>query len=134
MEADTKNKRGRPQTITGIIARQSIESAILDTGERAAINYHYATHFLYTCYGENLENGSFFLSNNRKVRRQGIAEQLGRMLVAELITTEQAKELAQWAIDTYNNGTSVKQIESTLRLYRQTLQNAERGGKWLNKE
>ena len=125
MVTDTKNKRGRPQTITGIIARQSIESAILDTGERAAINYHYATHFLYTCYGENLENGSFFLSNNRKVRRQGIAEQLGRMLEAELITAGEARELAQWAIDEYNSGTSVKQIESTLRLYRQTLQSAK---------
>ena len=32
------------------------------------------------------------------------------------------------------SGASVKQIESTLRLYKQTLQNAERGGKWLNKE
>lgn len=124
MVTDTKNKRGRPQTITGIIARQSIESAILDTGERAAINYHYATHFLYTCYGENLENGSFFLSNNRKVRRQGIAEQLGRMLEAELITAGEARELAQWAIDSYNAGDSVKSIADTLRRYRQNLAGA----------
>ena len=118
MVTDTKNKRGRPRTVTGILARESIETAMLDTGERAAINYLYAAHFLITCYGKTLENGSFFLSNNRKVRRQGIAEQLGRMLEAELITIEQARELAQQAIDEYNSGESVKAIADTLRLYR----------------
>lgn len=134
MEADSKKKRGRPQTVAGIMSRMYMDENILDTGERATINHYYATHFLFECYGKNLESGSFFISDNRKVRRQGIAEQIGRMLEADLITVEQAKELAQWAIDDYNSGASVKQIESTLRLYKQTLQNAERGGKWLNKE
>ena len=64
------------------------------------------------------DKNNFFISEKGKIKRQGIAEQLGRMLGAELITTEEARELAQWAIDRYNSGYSVKQIESTLRLYR----------------
>ena len=127
MEAATKKKRGRPRTFAGSMGRDMKDTIFVDDGLRAATNKYYAMEGLQAYYGEldKAENGSFFISDNRKVRRQGIAEQLGRMLVAELITTEQAKELAQWAIDTYNNGTSVKQIESTLRLYRQTLQKAE---------
>lgn len=129
MESDTKKKRGRPQTVAGIMSRMYMDENILDTGERAAINHYYATHFLFECYGKNLESGSFFVSNNRKVRRQGIAEQLGRMLEADLITTEQAKELAQWAIDDYNSGSSVKAITSTLRLYRQNLEATARAAR-----
>ena len=127
MEADTEKKRGRPRTFAGTMGRNMKDTIFVDDGLRAATNKYYAMKGLQAYYGEldKAKNGSFFISDNRKVRRQGIAEQLGRMLVAELITTEQAKELAQWAIDDYNSGTSVKQIESTLRLYRQTLQNAE---------
>lgn len=126
MESDTEKKKGRPQTIAGIMSRIYKKDNILDTGERAAINYYYAIRFLNGCYGE-LESGSFFLSANRKVRRQGIAEQLGRMLEADLISTEQAEELAQQAIDDYNSGRSVKEITNTLRLYRQHLESISKG-------
>lgn len=127
MEAATKKKRGRPKSANTIAA----EMVFTEKETRAAQNLLYAM----TCIDKiGGRNNPFFTTAKGNIRRQGIAEQLGRMLEADLITVEQAKELAQWAIDDYNSGASVKQIESTLRLYKQTLQNAERGGKWLNKE
>ena len=118
MEAATKNRRGRPK-LPGTIAAEMI---FTEKETRAAQNMYYAGTFIHNAgYSYN----SFFVTGKGNFRRQGIAEQIGRMLKADLITIEQAKELAQLAIDDYNSGTSVKQIESTLRLYRQALQNAE---------
>lgn len=118
MEAATKNKRGRPK-LPGTIAAEMV---FTEKETRAAQNLLYAM----TCIDKiGGRNNPFFVTAKGNIRRQGIAEQLGRMLEADLITVEKAKELVQWAIDDYNSGTSVKQIESTLRLYRQALQNAK---------
>lgn len=120
MESDTKKKRGRPQTIAGIMADEYLNAVVVETDKRAAMNFYYACTFLRECYGRP-ENGSFFISEHGKVRRQGIAEQLGRMLEAELITIEQAKELAQEAEQEYKSGKSVKEIAKALAFLRQAL-------------
>lgn len=119
MEAATKNRRGRPKDILNNFYEQTFN----DMAPRTAQNTGYAGFFIVSTLKQ--KKGDFFVTKHGNFRRQGIAEQLGRMLKADLITEEQAKELAQWAIDDYNSGASVKQIESTLRLYRQTLQNAK---------
>lgn len=114
MVTDTKNKRGRPKLPNTIAA----ETAFNEMETRAAQNISYAGTFIHAAgYSYN----SFFVTGKGRIRRQGIAEQLGRMLEGELITIEQARELAQWAIDEYNSGGSVKAIADTLRLYRQNL-------------
>lgn len=120
MESDTKKKRGRPRTIAGEMARHYVEAVVTDNGERAAMNYYYAFTFIHDCYGRP-ENGSFFLSPQGKVRRQGIAEQIGRMLEAELINIDQARELADSCIKDYQDGQSVKKITERLRVLREML-------------
>ena len=113
MESATKKKRGRPPK------HEAMYTVFPDMEKRAAANLYFAAKFVRDVAGEKPGgNDNFFLTNRGKLKRQGIAEQLGRMLEAELITIEEGQELMQWAIDRYNSGDSVKQIESTLRLYR----------------
>ena len=124
MVSDTKNKRGRPRTIAGIIGRDMKDTVFVDDGLRAATNKYYAMECLKVFYGklENAENGSFFVNENRKIRRQGIAEQIGRMLESELITPDQARELAEECIRDYESGQTVKEITKHLAYFRQVLQ------------
>lgn len=124
MVSDTKNKRGRPRTVAGIIGRSMRDTVFVDDGLRAATNKYYAMECLKAYYGEldKAENGTFFVNENRKVRRQGIAEQIGRMLDADLITPDQARELAEECIKDYENGQTVKEITKHLSYFRQVLQ------------
>jgi len=114
METDTKNKRGRPKLPNTITA----EAAFSDKEKRAAQNTSYAGAFIAAAgYGLN----SFFVTGKGNIRRQGIAEQIGRMLEADIITIEQAKQLAQEAQKDYENGESVKEISKALARLRQAL-------------
>ncbi len=106
MEAATKNKRGRPKTFSEITY-----SFIDDVEQRAAQNKIYATAAI-----ELLEQkpGDFFLTNKGNFRRQGIAEQIGRLIHAGY-ATELCKEIAEAAITFYEKGYSVKTIEKWIR-------------------
>lgn len=123
MVSDTKNKRGRPRTPAGMMGRVMKDTIFVDDGLRAATNKYYAMECLRTYYGDldKAENGTFFVNENRKVRRQGIAEQIGRMLEAELITPDQARELIEQCIKDYENGETVKEITKHLTYFRQVL-------------
>lgn len=113
MAADTKNKKGRPPKHSGIYA------IFPEKEKRAAANLYFAVYFIDAVMKEKPgDKGNFFITEKGNVRRQGIAEQLGRMLEAGEITAGEAKNLAEWAIDTYNTGGSVKNIVNALRLYR----------------
>ena len=84
---------------------------------------YYAGHAILTCgYGK----GSFFVTPGGSLRHQGIAEQVGRIMYAELATEEEAKELLKQAIEDYENGESVKEIERRLRLLRLSFQTAKK--------
>ena len=120
MESDTKNNLGRPRTVAGIMTRIFQEQTITENGLRGAMNVYYAMHFLHECYGRP-DRGSFFVSECGKIRRQGIAEQIGRMMKEELITVEQARDLAEEAVKDYNSGKSVKEIAGHLYALRQIL-------------
>lgn len=101
----------------------AVETYFPEKETRAAQNFLYAA----TCIDAiGARNNPFFVSAKGSIKRQGIAEQIGRMLEANLITIEQARELAQEAINDYNNGRSVKEVTSTLRLFRLTLQEGEK--------
>ena len=114
MEAATKNKRGRPKTVIGILSDDLMYSHNL--AKRTAVNSYYACQaVLKLGYGQN---GSFFLTDYRKVRRQGIAEQLGRML-EDGFSVEDCKELAETCIKEYQAGVPCKKIEQRLRDVRQ---------------
>ena len=115
MVADTK-KRGRPKSPQRI----ATDIYFPEMEVRTASNLIFAMKAIDTI---GMRKDSFFVTQRGNVRRQGIAEQIGRMLEAELITVEEARELAETCMKDYEDGTPVKEIESTLRLLRQYLAN-----------
>ena len=114
MVSDTKNKRGRPKKPVTIAA----EMFFTEKGTRAAQNIGYAAELI-VLLGQ--KPGDFFYSSRGNIRRQGIAEQIGRMLDAELITPDQARELTEQCIKDYENGETVKEITKHLTYFRQVL-------------
>ena len=117
METATKNKRGRPRKISALWY-----ASFSDEESRTAQNLYY------TCLVTSLleeKPGGFFVTSKGNIRRNGIAEQIGRAYDDGLITEAQVRELAEIAISQYGNGKSVKDIEKDLRTLRQMLQ-AER--------
>jgi len=117
MVSDTKNKRGRPKLPSTIAA----ESVWPEKETRTAQNISYAGNLI-LLLGQ--KPGDFFVTSRGSLRRQGIAEQIGRMLESDLITTDQARELAEQCIDDYQNGETVKDIVKHLTYFRQLLQEA----------
>ena len=119
MEAATKKKRGRPikeenafaykialdgdehyagrsmRTIRSIAAAEPFTLCLIDAADPV----------LYL----------FFHSNEGKLKRIGMAEQLGRMISEGILTEEQALELAEECMKAYENGTTAKEIEKALR-------------------
>ena len=88
MEAATKKKRGRP-------IKEENAFGLIDAADPV----------LYL----------FFHSNEGKLKRIGMAEQLGRMISEGILTEEQALELAEECMKAYENGTTAKEIEKALR-------------------
>lgn len=116
MEAATKNRRGRPKKIGNQIA----ENAFNDMEPRAAQNVYYAGKAFLTLEGENAdpEVKDFFVTARGNYRRQGILEQLGRMLEEGSITVEDGRGLLRECMADYKQGESVKIIEKRLRTLR----------------
>lgn len=120
MEAATKNKRGRPKSIH----RLSTEGIFDDKEPRTAMNIGYAGQAVLKLMGQNMR-GSFFVTERGNFRRQGIAEQLGRML-EEGFSIEACREMMETCINLYNEGESVKEIERILRVYRMSVKAEEK--------
>lgn len=117
MVADTENKRkrGRPK-LPDTVLREKV-GWYPEMSTRQYQNFMYANRFI----AEVLEENHPFFCTGRGIRRQGIAEQLGRMYAEGLQTKEQCKRLAQWVMDDYADGTSVKVLIKTLSLIRKKL-------------
>jgi len=117
MVSDTKNKRGRPSK------HSAMYTAFPEKEKRTAANMYFAMGFITDVMKEKPgDKNNFFISEKGNIRRQGIAEQIGRMLDAELITPDQARELAEECIKDYENGQTVKEITRHLSYFRQVLQ------------
>lgn len=115
METATKNKRGRPKNKLF----DKVYIAFSEKEKRAAQNFTYAA-----CVSVLFpEFKDFFWTDKGNPRRQGIAEQIGRIYAAGLATDEETKELIQSCIEDYWAGRKVKEIESSLRFLRLALQN-----------
>ena len=114
METATKNKRGRPRKISALWY-----ASFSDKESRTVQNLYYLS--LVTSLLEE-KPGGFFVTSKGNFRRNGIAEQIGRAYDDGLITEEQVRELVDITINQYKNGRKVKEIESDLRIFRQTLQ------------
>jgi len=108
METATKKKRGRPKSVYGILA----EMYYPNEEPRAAQNRLYAGTLVAELLGQ--KPGDFFITERGNYRRQGIAEKIGRMYEIGLIDEDDARNLAQQAIDLYNDGATVKEIEKCL--------------------
>lgn len=109
----TKNKRGRPK---GTIA-QAVESdkGLWTHTERTEINTFFAGQCVFL---NEKEFKPFFVTDYGGFRRNGIAEQIGRMREEELATDEELIELTRQCIKDYENGEKVKDIEKRLRYLR----------------
>ena len=110
MESASKNKRGRPRTA----AREVVEQTrhMTDKCDRAAVNDVYHS----VCFTHlSAEQRAFFVTPHGRSRRNGIAEQIGRLYDADIITEAEIGEIADACIDLYNRGYTVKQIEQHLR-------------------
>ena len=117
MVADTK-KRGRPAK------HSAVYDVFPDKEPRAAANLHYAMKFAIEVMHETPDtSGNFFITSRGNIRRQGIAEQLGRMYGAALITADEARELMVKIRHDYEQGRTVKQITKDLATVRKALQN-----------
>lgn len=117
MESDTKKQRGRPRSAVGNLARKFPSTE--ENGLRANMNQSYAARFAVGVLSQR--PGDFFFTESGKLRRQAIAEQLGRICESGLLNAEQCEELAQSAIDDYRSGSSVKQVAQRLRDFREMM-------------
>ena len=117
-----ERKRGRPK---GTIA-QAVESGkgLWTHTERTEINKLFA----FRCISLNeKEFKPFFVTDYGEFKRNGIAEQIGRMREEELATDEELTELTRQAIRDYENGEKVKDIEKRLRNVRKVWEEALNG-------
>lgn len=116
MEAATKKRRGRPPKFSDITyTGWNYES------KRTAQNLHYVGITVIDIMGAS--PGSFFVTEKGNFRRQGIAEQIGRIYDSGLLDKEQCKELLDTVIQDYENGETVKTIEKNLQGFKQMLKN-----------
>ena len=113
LEAATKNKKFMREWIREAEKRPRDE----DRTKRAIKNEYYALICFAVIDKENATNEfkNFFGSTTGKIRRQGIAEQIGRMRIYRLATDKELIKLLRACIKQYNNGESVKDIEKQLR-------------------
>ena len=117
MASDTKKQKGRPKKFD-----TSLYALFNDKEARAAQNTYYASLAIHELLDER--PGGFFVTCRGNIRRQGIAEQLGRLYDTGVIDKEQGRELAQTVMEEYNNGATAKEIETKLRTFRRSLQEA----------
>ena len=112
MEAASKNKRGRPK-----IYGDMLYSIYFDKEKRTAQNTFYVG---VTIKMMDQKPGDFFVTEKGNLRRQGIAEQIGRMYNQDGYPEESFKDVCQTAIDIVKDGYSVKDVERWIRHGRTT--------------
>lgn len=113
MEAATKNKRGRPRK------HQIIETLFPEYEPRRAQNMYYAMGAIKEIAGGRSDN--FFVTPKGKIKRQGIAEQLGRIYAEGIASPEECRALLETVKQEYAAGASVKDLERKLRRTRLAL-------------
>ena len=117
MEAATKNKRGRPRGVIGELAR--ITAKQWEETDRTVKNRLFAAECI------KLDEAilkPFFVTSAGRLRRQGIAEQIGRMKIYGTATDGELLELAKDCIYQYNAGETVRTIETRLRKAREIIE------------
>ena len=113
METDTKKGRGRPNKWTAEYYR-----VFDDMEKRPAQNLYYASVTVHDLLHQ--QPGDFFLTATGRFRRQGIAEQIGRLYCTGKVTADQAQELTQAAIDQYQGGATVREVEHDIKAFRKS--------------
>lgn len=112
METATK-KRGRPRSVLGELA----SNPVLQDGktERTILNQLYAMECIML---DEDRFKPFFVTDRGKFRRQGIAEQIGRMKEEGIASDEELIELTETCMEDYTAGKPIKEIEKGLRQIR----------------
>lgn len=107
MEADTKNKKGRP-----VIFKDPLYAIYFDKEKRTAQNLYYAGDAIQMMAQKP---GDFFITSKGNLRRQGIAEQIGRLHRQDGFPEDYCKDICYQAISLVNDGESVKTVEQKIR-------------------
>lgn len=114
METATKKKRGRPEVLP-----KEIYSAVYPDKERRTVqNNYYAVAIILDLLKQ--KPGDFFVSPKGNLRRQGIAEKIGRLYAAGKLTEEQARELSEAAMQEYEEGATVKEVVKHITVFAET--------------
>ena len=106
MEAATKKKRGRPARFP-----EDLYTECFNMEKRSAQNWYYAGVIVAML---DQKPGDFFMRENSSLRRQGVAEKIGRMYGSGKITEDEAKAMALETMKLYEKGVSCKELEKRL--------------------
>ncbi len=112
MEAATKKKRGRPAQF-----KDGLYTIYYDKEKRTAQNLYFAGKG-YDLLGDAYQ--SFFFTEKGKWKRQGIAEQIGRMYEQDQFKKEDCVTIGETAVKLIEKGWKVKSIERWIRNGRKT--------------
>ena len=113
MEADTKKQRGRPR-----VYGDMLYAIYRDKEKRTAQNLYYAGDAI-MLMGQ--KPGDYFLTPRGNIRRQGIAEQIGRMHKQDGLPDDECKGICEQAISLTERGYSAKAVERMIRDMRKSI-------------
>lgn len=123
MEADSKNKKGRPNVFkrNGVDRYKNVlRDFFPEYEERGLVNHYYFLH------GFNLAEEVFgkekakklFLTERERFKNKGILEQIGRMSLQNYYDDESCQKVLKQAVDLLNDGFKVKDVEQRIRNFR----------------
>jgi len=113
METASKKKCGRPRIYDDVIYE-----IWYDKGKRTAQNLIYVSSIVRLM---EQQPGGYFVRENGQLRRQSIAEIIGRMHIRDGLPADECRKLCGEAMSLTEHGFSVKDVEKMLRQYRKTL-------------
>lgn len=115
-----KRKRGRPRIDTHLTEE-------LELGRRQTVNkvYMYEGMYLITEAASEIPNGDVLWNENREARtvksRDGILEQLGRMVMQDKLTHSDCVAVANLAIRAVMGGCTNREVENAVRAIRMAI-------------
>lgn len=115
-----KRKRGRPRIDTHLTEE-------LDLGRRQTVNkvYMYEGMYLITEAASEIPNGDVLWNENREAQtvksRDGILEQLGRMVMQDNLKHDDCVAVANLAIRAVMGGFTNREVENTVRAIRMAI-------------
>lgn len=107
---ETATKKGRPRKFDN-----EVRAMFPEMTDRQFQNFMYAMEIVQGLLRQ--KPGDFFITEKGKYRRQGIAEKIGRLYCSGYLSEDETRQLVEAAIEDYNNGATVKEIERSIKRF-----------------